>query len=104
VFSGFQAATYPAPMPRMVVYLALTDGRGSVPVTLRLVDAADDSAPPLFRFDTPPVPFASPLDVKELAIEVPAVTVPAPGLYRWQVLCAGEVIHERKLPARLVGG
>jgi hypothetical protein len=58
----------------------------------------------VWSFETPPVRVASPLDVKELAIEVPAVTMPAPGLYHWQVICTGEVIHERKLPAGLVGG
>src|SRR5437868_4776074 len=74
VFNGFQAAQYPAPMPRLVLYLALTDGRGAVPVTFLLVDGADEDAPPLFLWETPPITFASPLDVKEVAVEVPAIT------------------------------
>ncbi len=103
IHAGFQALTYPAPMPRQFLYLALTDGYGPTLLTIRLV-CDDAGAAPVWSFETPPVRFASPLDVKELAIEVPVVTMPAPGLYRWQVVCAGEVIHERKLPAGLVGG
>ncbi len=61
------------------------------------MDAADEFAPPLFTFDIPPFRFGSPLDVKEVAVEVPANTFPQPGLYRWQVACGGAVLHERRL-------
>ena len=104
VFNGYQAPTYPAQMPRLALYLSLTDGRGPTPLTVRLIDGADDDAPPLFAFELPPVRFGSPLDVKEVALEVPAVTLPRAGLYRWQVVCAGEVIHERRLVAQGAGG
>ena len=57
VFNGYQAPTYPAQMPRLALYLSLTDGRGPTPLTVRLVDGADDDAPPLFAFDLPPVRF-----------------------------------------------
>ena len=50
------------------------------------------------------LPRVSPLDVPELAVQVTALTLPAPGVYRWQVLCAGEVIHERKFPAAQLSG
>ncbi len=104
VFNGFQSAAYPATMPRLCLYLALTDGHGPTPLVVRLIDAADEFAPPLFAFDIPPVRFGSPLDVKEVAVEVPAVALPRPGLYRWQVLCGGEVLHERRLAAARIGG
>jgi hypothetical protein len=101
IHAGFQAGAYPAPMPRQFLYLALTDGHGPTLLAVRLVDGRDE---PLFSFELPPVRFGSPLDLKEVAIEVPAVTLPRAGLYRWQVVCAGEVIHERKLPAIQVAG
>lgn len=100
VFNGYIAPQFPATMPRFFVYLSLTDGRGPTPLVVQLVDGADDGTPPLWSFDLTPK-FAGPLDVKEAAIEVAPVTLSRPGLYRWQVLCAGEVIHERRLP---VGG
>ena len=104
LFHGFQAPTFLALMPRLCVYLSLTNGRGPTPLAVRLVDGADDDAPPLFAFDLKVVPFASPLDVKEVALEVPAVTLPRAGLYRWQVVCGGEVIHERRFVVAQTGG
>ena len=104
LFNGYQAASFPAVMPRVALYLSLTDGRGPTPLAVRLIDGADDDAPPLFAFDLPAVRFGSPLDVKEVALEVPAVTLPRAGLYRWQVVCAGEVIHERRLVAAQAAG
>jgi hypothetical protein len=101
LFNGLYADAFPAPMPRSFVYLSVTDGRGPVELSLRLVDADDE---PLFEFDVPPALFRSPLDVKEVVGEVPPVTFPAPGLYRWQVLCGGTVIHERRLVAAVPGG
>ena len=41
--------------------------------------------------------------MKEVAIEVPAVTLLLAGLYSRQVVCGGEVIHERRLVAQVSG-
>ena len=56
-------------------------GDSETPVTDReallaavLVDGADEDGPPMFAFDLPAVRFASPLQVREASIEVPAVT------------------------------
>jgi hypothetical protein len=103
IFNGFCAEVFPAPMPRSYVYLSVTDGHGPVELTMRLVDAADDDATPLFEFDVPPALFRSPLDVKEVVAEVPPVTFTKSGVYRWQVVCGGAVIHERRLVATRAG-
>jgi hypothetical protein len=96
VFNGYTAPAFPATLPRTWLYLALTDGYGAAALTLRLLDA-DESRPPLFEEVLPPARFASPLEVKEVVMEVPAIPLPGPGVYRWQVLCEGEVLHERRL-------
>ncbi len=70
VFNGYTAPRFPATMPTFFVYLALTDGHGPTPLVVRLVDGADDDAPPLWSFDLT-AKFAGPLDVKEAALEVP---------------------------------
>ena len=103
VFNGYTAHAFTFLTPQTFVYLALTDGHGPTPLAVRLVDAADEDGPPLFAFDLKAVPFASPLEVREVAIEVPPVTLPRAGLYRWQVVCGGEVIHERRLVAQVAG-
>lgn len=95
--AGYAARRYPAAMPPLCVYVAITDGRGTVPLTVRLVDGADETV--LYSRDLPRATFRSPLETKELAIEVPNLTLPAPGTYRWQVLCGAEVIHERRFVA-----
>ena len=99
VCGGFRAPAFPAEMPRLYVYLALTDGHGPTPVAVRLVDGADESRH-LFASPILEARFASPLEVKELAVETPALTLPAPGRYRWQVLCGEQVIHERAFPVQ----
>ena len=53
MFNGDQAPTYPAVMPRLALYLSLTDGRGPTPLAVRLIDGADDDAPQLFGFELP---------------------------------------------------
>ena len=89
-------------LPRSFLYLSLTGGHGPTPLTIRFVDGATDRV--LHGQDLPPVPFASPLDVKEIALEVPGLTFPAPGLYLWQVVHGGEVVYERRLVANRIGG
>src|SRR4051812_7363383 len=82
VCNGFQAAAFPAPMPPLSVYVALTDGRGPTELSVRLVDGADLGGAPVFSIDLPTARFTSPLQVKEVAVEVRGVTLPRPGLYR----------------------
>ncbi len=94
VCNGFQAPAFPAQMPRLFVYVALTDGRGPTELSLRLVDGADLGGAPMFNIDLPTARFASPLQVKEVAVDVPG------GGDR----DAGEVIHERKFPVAQVRG
>src|SRR5439155_393086 len=59
---------------------------------------------PLFAVDLPPVPFGSPLEVKEIDLDVPEVVFRRAGVYSWQVVCWGEVIHEKRLVVWLAEG
>jgi hypothetical protein len=43
------------------------------------------------------------LDVPEALLPFEAITFPKPGVYVWQVECAGEVIYERRIVADQVG-
>lgn len=51
-----------------------------------------------------PVTFRGPLDVAEVGLSFEGLRFPAPGTYAWTVLCAGEVIYERRMAAALAGG
>ena len=48
-------------------------------IAVQFIHEADDDAPPLFAYDLPPDRFASPLNVKEVAVEVPAAPSRGPG-------------------------
>ncbi len=67
----------------------LPNGRGEVPVTVRRADPAA-AAPPVVSQDVV-VTFPRPLDVVTFSLELSALTFARPGLYRWQVVCGGEV-------------
>jgi hypothetical protein len=90
VCNGFQAPAFPAHMPRLFVYLALTDDRGPMELSVRLVDGADLGGT-LFSIHLPTARFSSPLQVKEVAVDVPGVAIPRPGLYVRQAACTGAV-------------
>ena len=102
LFSTFDAPAFPATLRDSWMYGALTDGRGEVALALRLTDAADLDAAPVFRTEVP-VRFRGPLDVAEVVLQFAALTFPAPGVYAWEVLCDGRVIYERRLVVRQVG-
>lgn len=103
VFHAFYSPHFPAPLPQVAVYIALTGGHGTVRLTLRLVADGDDSAP-LFTFEFP-VEFTDPFAVREIAVNAPnTLTFPSAGTYHWQLLCGSEVIGERRLVVGRVGG
>ena len=75
-FYALEAASFPTTYPKMAVYAALTDGRGRIPITIRLVDV-DELGPPLWE-DTEDVEFGDPHLVEEISTEVLDATFPVP--------------------------
>jgi len=96
VFHTYHANRFPATIPHASVYLALTDARGTLRLTLRLVDGEDEDAAPLVRqsFDAT---IPSPLEVATISIDFDSIHVPAPGVYRWQLLYGEEIIADQRL-------
>jgi hypothetical protein len=81
-----------------LVYLALTDGRGRTPLTLRLIDA-EEEGPPVFTVEAT-VDFPDPTQVVEGAFTCQRLQFERPGEYRLQLLAAGELLLERRLYVR----
>jgi uncharacterized protein DUF6941 len=95
-FQTLAAVEFPAVLPGFALYLAVTEGHGTVALELRVVDA-DEQREPVFRGDIE-ARFPSPVALGEMAIRLPgALTFPVPGEYRVQVLYADRVIAERRL-------
>src|SRR5437868_11999367 len=76
-FSVIHARQFPAVHPIMAVYVAVTDGRGKVPIILQLVDSEDEGAP-LFRGEVD-AEFRDPRVIVELDFHIGGLTFPKAG-------------------------
>jgi hypothetical protein len=96
--SAILAPIFPYTHPALAIYLALTDGRGKMPLTLRLIDG-EDASPPVFTAEGL-LDFPDPTQVIEAGFACQRVQFPQPGEYRLQLLVNGELLLERRLLVR----
>ena len=101
-FSAISAAKFPAMHPVISVYAAVTDGHGTVPITLRLIDV-DEEDPPVFELKTDAV-FPDPRAVIEMAFIASSVVIPSPGEFRLQLFAGPNPLIERRIIAIQLGG
>ena len=85
----------------MSVYAAVTDGRGTVQITLRMVDV-DEEKPPVFELKTDAV-FPDPRAVVEMAFIASNIVLPEPGEYRLQLFAGASPMIERRILAVQIG-
>lgn len=108
ILDHLHGAQYPVMMSRVCVFAELTNGRGTVPISFRVVDA-DEARPPVITANVD-VAFPDPLAISQVACGALGATFPEPGEYRVQVLANGVVLAERRLsmildkPAEQPGG
>ena len=94
-FYEIDSPRFPMVYPKMAVYVAVTDGRGKIPLTIRMIDV-DESDEPIWS-DTQDVNFEDPQRVKELVIEILNVPFQDAGIYRLQLLAGNATILERSV-------
>lgn len=94
-YNSIATQGFPCIHPVMGVYLALTDGRGKTPLTVRLIDA-EEERDPLLMIEAL-VDFPDPTQVVEVGFSCQRVEFPQPGEYRLQLFAAGEPLLERRL-------
>jgi hypothetical protein len=92
---------YPCRCQDLVVYTALTDGHGDVPVRLVLTDADEElgalaSAEGSVRMDDP-------TQTCEVVFQLKGVVLPRPGQYRLQLQNGQHLLRELRLEAREAG-
>jgi hypothetical protein len=92
-FSTIHAVSFPATHGVMGLYVELTNGRGTVPLRIRLVDANEDREP-LWE-ENHEVEFPDPRMVMQLVSLLAGITFPEPGEYRFQIFASGEFLMER---------
>jgi hypothetical protein len=79
----------------MAVHVCLTDGHGTVPVKLQLVDV-DESREPLFVVEND-LEFPDRRANIVMTAHMQGIAFPEPGEYRLQLFSRGEFLMERRI-------
>ena len=99
-FSVVNGVRFPLRYPCLMVYVALTEGRGKTPLRVRLIDSEEADKPVVDR--TMHITFTDPRQVCELHSAFYNLTFPKPGEYRVQLFSSDEPLMERRLLLRKV--
>jgi hypothetical protein len=101
IFSQVRAAAFPVSAPPLRVYVALTDGRGTMGLALKLLalDQQGLDEEVVWQFDFEIEFSASELDVSKRVIAIEDLELPREGEYRFRLECNGEYVIETRLLA-----
>ena len=96
-FNGIFSNTYPCTHPSVSVYIAITEGRGKVPCTLRMTSLDSNQA----VFELPgQIEFGGPTSVGELVFQLQSVRFEKPGVYAIEFWADGDLLGSRKVSAQ----
>ena len=98
LFDQVHTTQLPSLVNELNVYLCLTDGRGTFPAELRCISAETEEE--LFHTEGS-IEFPDPLGVVDLHFRFQGCEFPYEGEYRFQFLCAGQLLRERKFYVKL---
>jgi hypothetical protein len=96
-YNALMTQSFPL-LTRLVVYAALTDGHGLVPLRLVLIDA-DESLGPISALDGA-VQVADPTRMWEVIFTLQGVVIPKPGQYLLQLFSGESLLREMRLEVR----
>ncbi|MCP4591797.1 MAG: hypothetical protein GY842_13740 [bacterium] len=95
MFSAIHTPRFPVVHPQISVYVALTDGRGKTPLTIRIVDANEARKPLVDGKGI--VEFKDPRMIANLALQFHGLRFPEAGQYRVQIWCGSALLREARL-------
>jgi len=95
MFSRVHARAFPATHAQLCVFVVLTDGHGKTELSIRIVDT-NEARPPIVE-GKGFVDFKNPRAIAHLALQFHGLGFPAPGEYRVQLWCYGELLREARL-------
>jgi len=96
-FNGVYANTFPCNHPTLSVYIAITEGRGTVPCKLRMTCLTTDAV----IFELPgQIEFGGPTSVGELVFQLQQIRFEQPGVYAIEFWAGGDLLGSRKLSAQ----
>ena len=94
-FSVIHAKKFPAVHPLLALYVSVTNGRGTVPLRVQLVDANEEREP-IVVVETD-VEFSDPRIVLDIRFLLGNLTFVEPGEYRFQLFASNEFLMERRV-------
>ena len=95
MFSAIHSPRFPVAHPQLCVHVALTDGRGKTPITIRIVDANEARQPLVEGKGT--VEFKDPRMIANLALQFHGLRFPEAGQYRVQIWSGSSLLREARL-------
>ncbi|HYF51090.1 MAG TPA: hypothetical protein VEJ63_16875 [Planctomycetota bacterium] len=96
-FNGIYAASFPINHPSLWVYIAITEGRGTVPCKLRMV-SMDNSV----VFDLPgQIEFGGPATVGELVFQLQQLRFENPGVYSIEFWAGDDLLASRRVNVQM---
>ncbi len=95
IFSTIHSWRFPIIHPQLCVYVALTDGRGKTPLTIRIVDS-DENRRPVVQ-GTGMVEFHNPRAIANLALQFQGLRFEEPGEHRIQIMCKDAMLRDARL-------
>ncbi|MFH0981062.1 MAG: hypothetical protein V2A79_05940 [Planctomycetota bacterium] len=95
MFSAIHSPRFPVAHPQICVYVAMTDGHGKTPITIRIVDANEARRPLVEGKGT--VEFKDPRMIANLALQFHGLTFPEAGQYRVQIWSGSTLLREARL-------
>jgi len=93
--------SFPLSVFSLGLYIALTDGRGKLPIRLRIVDA-DENREAVVE-SVVEIEFTDPRMIAEICLNIQGLTFPEPGEYRCQAFAGNEFLMERRILAVRIG-
>ena len=93
-FNRLLANIFPCVHPRMTIFVAVTNGRGTAEAEIRCINESEQNAQ-IFGMKGA-IPFSDPNHVVEMSFQFNNVTFPKPGLHSVEFLCDGELILQSR--------
>ena len=93
-FQAIHASRFSFTLPRLNVYVQLTDAEGIMNGQIRCVDR---TGRPVFGTPLRSIRFRSPLEIVQVVFRIEDCRFPQAGNYRIQFLCDGRLVTERRL-------
>ena len=99
-FNQILAKAFPCVHPRVTLFVAVTNGRGSTEAEIRCVNESDESTAVFGMKGT--IPFPDPNHVVEMSFQFNNVTFPKPGLHSVEFLCDGELVLQSRFQVTIL--